>query len=728
MSARHDTAVLLSPAKVIAPVGSEVVMLAGVCGKKGYLLADERVEWTLDDAGVGQFVEVGKVGSLDWLRLPQQRPRKISNRLAIGHTSARYLLLTRGTPTPTDDVPVLRGQAWITVTSPVEGTSFVTAYAPEVYGWDQRIKTSRIYWVDAQWSFPPPAINPVGTRHTFTTSVVRHTDRTPIEGWRVRYEITDGPSAGFAPDGASVVEVATNAAGQASVELFQHEARAGTNTIKIEIIRPATNSSERLVVGTGSTLKTWTAPQLSIDKQGPTVGSVGATLIYTINVSNPGQLPATGLVITDQIPQGLEFASSTPPASPGGGKLQWQFDRLEPGQSRRIEVQLRAAKTGVFQNCVRVTASGGLTAQDCVTTTVRTASLEVRMAGPERAEVGQNVTFEITIINRGEAEATGLVLNDEFDPGFEFASAATPEEKSLPLRRTLDPLPPGQSRRIGVTLRAVRAGRACNRLRVTADGNLTASAEACVDIEEPARPSLSVRKTGPAEQQAGEKVIFRIEIENTGNTEIRDLRVADNYDPSLEPTRATPGFAFEGDDLVWQIDSLAPGRKATLQVECQCLTPNAQACNRVRVSAAGTALLASDEACLKIVPSQRPVVTLTLSDLTDPVQVGGTVVYAARVTNNGPGEVTRLQLVGIAPAGMRPLQGGTRGPTRFTIQGQTIRFQPIDRLPPGSTLAFEMRLSADRPGDMTFRVELDSVDLQQPIVAEETTRLFQPGS
>jgi len=723
LQARHDTAVLLSPARVIAPVGSEVVLLAGVCGKNGFLLSDERVEWTLTEGGVGQFVEVGKVGSLDWLRLPQQRPRKISNTFAIGHTSARYVLLTRGTPTPSDDVPVLRGQAWTTVTSPVEGTSYVTAFAPEVYGWDRRIQTSQIHWLDAEWSFPPPAINPVGSRHTFTTSVVRHTDRSPIEGWRVRYEVTGGPAAGFAPDGSSVMEVATDASGQASVELSQQKPLAGTNTISIQIIRPASAGVGRLVVGTGSTLKTWTAPKISLDKSGPSVGAVGATLTYRIDVTNPGQLPAENVIVVDQLPEGLTFLGSDPQATPKVGKLQWHFDRLDPGQTQRIEINLRAERTGAFENCADVTADDGLTARDCMTTTVQIASLEVNMAGPSRAEVGQNVTFEITLVNRGDAPATGLVLNNTFDPALEFASAATPEERSLPLRRTLEPLAPGQSRRIGVTLRAVKAGRACSRLEVTADAGLRATTQACVEISEPARPKLSVKKTGPDSRQAGETAVFRIEIKNTGNTPISGLRVADNYDESLDPIRATPGFAFEADDLVWQIDSLAPGRTATLQVECRCLTPNQRACNRVHV-AAEDGTRASGEACLEILASDKPVLSVTVSDLSDPIEAGKALVYVVRVTNHGPSQATRLQLVGTAPAGMRPLETGTRGPSRFDIQGQTVRFRPIDQLPPGSSLTYELRVSADRPGEMTFRVELDSVDLERPVTAEETTRVL----
>ena len=101
--------------------------------------------------------------------------------------------------TTDDDKFVLRGQGWITLTSPVEGTSHVTVVAPEVYGWDARTKSATVHFVDAVVQYPPPAINPAGTKHTFTTTVMRYSNQSPCENWRVRYEIVDGPPAGFLP-------------------------------------------------------------------------------------------------------------------------------------------------------------------------------------------------------------------------------------------------------------------------------------------------------------------------------------------------------------------------------------------------------------------------------------------------------------------------------------------------------------------------------------------------
>ena len=132
--------------------------------------------------GVGEFMELDRHYFPDLLLGDFNWPRKVSATQVITSTSRQYLRLTRGTPTPADDVIVRRGQTWVTVTSPVEGTSYVTAFAPAVYGWDRHKQTAMIHWLDAQWQFPPPAINAAGTRHVFTTMVMRQSDQSPERG------------------------------------------------------------------------------------------------------------------------------------------------------------------------------------------------------------------------------------------------------------------------------------------------------------------------------------------------------------------------------------------------------------------------------------------------------------------------------------------------------------------------------------------------------------------
>ena len=222
-----DVAVLIEPREVVAPVGSEVVLIAGVLGPDGYLRTNRRLEWSIAPGGVGQFVAVEPGGFIDPFLLDFNWPRLINATTAVGSTSRSNVRLNRGASTPENDKFVRRGEGWISLTSPLEGASYVNVVAPEVYNWDARKKTAVVHWVDAVPIYPPPAINPAGTKHVFTTTVTRSSNQSPCENWIVRYEIVDGPPAGFSPAGAASAEVRTNSAGQACVEIFEETACPG---------------------------------------------------------------------------------------------------------------------------------------------------------------------------------------------------------------------------------------------------------------------------------------------------------------------------------------------------------------------------------------------------------------------------------------------------------------------------------------------------------------------
>ncbi len=178
--------VTLRPQRFVARIGREVVLVAGVYTGDGYLRTNERLEWSIAPGSAGQFVDVQQNGWVDLLLGDFNRPRKINNTFAIGSTSRENVRLDRGMPTPADDVCVLRGQGWVTITSALEGTSHVTVFAPGVIPWEHRLDKATIYWVDAQSGFPPPSINPAGSRHVLTTTVLRRATWLPVlVGWSV---------------------------------------------------------------------------------------------------------------------------------------------------------------------------------------------------------------------------------------------------------------------------------------------------------------------------------------------------------------------------------------------------------------------------------------------------------------------------------------------------------------------------------------------------------------
>jgi len=741
-----DVAVTLSPRTTVAPVGSEVVLLAGVLGSDDYLRTNRRLEWSLSPGGVGHFVAVGKKDPLSFLLGDFSNPRKIDNTFAVGTTSRDYLRLDRGTVTLGDDVCVLRGQGWITLSSPVEGISSVVVYAPSVRGWSERTRTATVHWVDAQWRFPPPAISPAGSSHPLTTSVMRQSNGCPCEGWRVRYEIVDGPPAGFAPDGALAIEVMTDADGQAGVEIFQKEPGPGTNKIAIQVIRPASlggSNGRALVVGNGSTLKTWTAPDLAIRKTGPEIAGLGTTVVYGIEVSNPGDMPVQEVLVTDELPASLSYLDSNPTAEVAGRQLQWRIGELGAGESRLVELSCRVEQRQDIVNSATATADGGsvvgaLTADSSATTTVMSSTLEVRITGPVQATVGSNVTFRVQITNNSEVPATGLLIRDSFDPGLEHAAVSDPNE--FEIKRELPDLLPGQSQQIDVTFRVAKAGRLCHTVEVTGADGMTATAEGCVTAVPPiatgtaiqkAQPlpvtqtTITVDKTGPASRNVGEIAEFTISVSNTGNQALTGVKVADRYDDQLTPEMATDDHQSEEGALVWTFETLAPGKTEQLQVHCRCTSPAARTCNRVSVTTREGAG-AEGEACLQIAAVEDGL-TITAAALREPVAAGKGLTYEILVSNRGSSLQNQVSVSATVPAEMTPAALGTTGPPaapKFGIDGQVVQFEPLPEISPGQTVAYRIVVRTRQSGKFTFHAELITPARTEPLTAEVVTEVF----
>lgn len=555
----------ITPERILAPIGTEVILRAGICAREGFLLTDQKVEWLLAREGAGELVDLGGKGCLQNPLLPWNKPKKVDNQYGIGYTARWPLLITRGTANPADDVQIEPGHAWASITSPIEGISTVTAVTPTVVNWSARRATATIYWIDTQWTFPPPSISAGGSQ-VLTTTVLRQSDGSPLTGWVVRYEVAGGGGSLSGNQSGQVVEVVTGADGKASIDVTPTASEGSATQINMQLVRPAgmgLPGYPRLVVANGSTTINWTGqstpylpdlddpvggqstfqpplqnsppssqpirsqppgqqstgrPSLDVQVYGEDQTQTGARTRFEVVIRNNGDADATGIVLTDRYEQGLSH-------SPAGDRtMQIENNRignLRPGETRSVYLEFQVVGSGRLCHDVMVRSNEGAEAstRGCVNAVQAEPQgqpdLRIEKDGPRQVSVGDVALFSIVVRNTGELPLTNLVIVDEYDRSF----SPQPRQQGYEIvngniQWRIPRLDVGESKKFEVQCSSLRpANRAGGIAKVTDDSGLMRVDDHYVEVL-PGQDTGGVAPEGPP-QQGG---TLRLAIEPAADT------------------------------------------------------------------------------------------------------------------------------------------------------------------------------------------------------------------
>ena len=580
--------IILTPSRIIAPVGSEVVVIAGICGNDYHYVMNQPLEWMLSNDSVGQLVEVGGMEHSRFNKLVAPTAKKFDGNYAWGRTGLKTRLLTRGTPTPVDDIHLGKGQAFVSLSSVSEGTSYVTCVAPKAQAWDKRRKSTIVHWVDALWSIPVPKTATAGTVTPLTTLVTRQTDNGGVDGWKVKYTIVGGAPAEFAPTGSQSVEVLTNERGQATVQLRQVAGKfdPGTTQIRVDVIRPAIFGQPELNVESGITSVAWSAPALSIRAIGPRSAGINESFNYRVEVTNPGdQLTRNVVLRTKDLPDGLEFISSTPKPSVFGRQLEWRLGDIAPGsQPIVVDVQLKSNQRGNNELCFDVSSEEDqLRTEACAQTEISAPCIGLQIEGPSQSKVGERILFEIVVVNQCDEPLENLQMEIQYDAGLSATDLGNP------IRADVGTIQPGERKELPVAFDVLAPGRHCYTLNVTADGGNSARARECIDAAATGSTAVDLELTGRRRIENEDQVLIRGTVTNNGNVALENVTLTNRFSDSLEPKRVTELFPHRwlgnaADELLLELGTLNPGQSKSVEVIYDALKVDGDAFSEMTVS------------------------------------------------------------------------------------------------------------------------------------------------
>jgi uncharacterized repeat protein (TIGR01451 family) len=702
---------VLMPLEATSRVRTQHVVLATVYDAKGTPLRNRTVKWELE--GVGTIVEVDSNGVVPG------RGHPITDKYGVSYTRYHETRITRGNANAADDFMVRPGQTYCVVTSPVEGDTHITAYAPGIFNWDNRVVHTTIRWVDVHWEFPPPAVARFGTEHVFVTKLMRFSDRRPIQGYEVRYRILDGPPAVFLPNRAQEIIVKSDANGDAPAHIVQAAPGAGINRVSVDILRPpdpTTPSGSVVPIASGETSVEWLAPSIALSHTGPPTIPAGADGVFTTVVTNTGRIESRAVTVTLISPDELQFVGANPPGLQNGKELIWTLATLAPGQSYTIQTTYKGVGPGPATSVAMVQTSEGLRDQQSAVTQVTVPDLALDVQGPATAIVNMPVKFVVTLRNPGSAVLEDVQIEADFDAGLEFAGATQSHRLTL----GAGTLAPQQTRTVDLDLTPRKVGPLGLKVTARAAG-LAREKTAIINVAAP-KMSLDVIE-GPQKRVAGRPGEWKIRVANEGDVPLTNVTVRDRLPPELEFDSASDNGQPVLGEVTWSLGTLAPRTQRVLVVKAKATRPSPQAV-QVIAATADPGLTEQTQNRLEIIGLGA--LGTNLVDLADPIEIGKVEKYQLEITNTGSAPVTNIVVRGTATVELKPMAGAGPGGAPGVVAGQTITFGKYDGLGPGMKAVYTFEAQTLKAGDARFEVQITSDLNAEPLTLQQSTRIVAP--
>jgi uncharacterized repeat protein (TIGR01451 family) len=314
--------------------------------------------------------------------------------------------------------------------------------------------------------------------------------------------------------------------------------------------------------------------------------NVGETVTYTVSLFNLGTAAATNVEVTDALPANVTFLSATPAAgtrfaeTATGGV--WSVPSIAPGQTILLTLTVEATNTSVAFNTATITHSdvwdpNNRNNQARTPTDPQEADLLVSKTVDETApNVGDNVTFTVTLENLGPSTAQAVSVNDLLPAGLQFVSA-TPSAGSYSAGSgvwTLGAVPSGTTNTLLIvaTVLAPSSGPAqqltntATAISTTPDPNPDNNTDDSTVT--PRSADLAVFKTvDESEPSIGELVTFEIVVANYGPDTATSVVVNDPLPSGLEFVSASASQgAYVAGTGVWTVGTVTTADTPSLSI------------------------------------------------------------------------------------------------------------------------------------------------------------------
>ncbi len=272
-------------------------------------------------------------------------------------------------------------------------------------------------------------------------------------------------------------------------------------------------------------------PLLQCHKCGPEEVCPGDAVEYEIIVTNKGSCAAEEVVVTDNLPEGVEHASCQ-------RTLTYKFPCLAPCESKKINICTTAVKRGKWTNTAVVTACNADSTSCQATTCVCCCGVECSKVGPKEQSIGKNADYQITVTNTGDKPLTDVVVTDCAPSSTSIVSANGAQLNGNQAVWRLKQLNPGEKVSFAITLTTCVPGCFTNRVNVTDCQQCNACCEYTTRWR--GRPALNVCVTDTEDPICvGDPTSYLITVVNQGSESDNNVVVVVRFPAEIQPLAAS---------------------------------------------------------------------------------------------------------------------------------------------------------------------------------------------
>ena len=305
---------------------------------------------------------------------------------------------------------------------------------------------------------------------------------------------------------------------------------------------------------------------MTVEHTAPPKVLIGESLTVGITVANPGTGPATGVMIEEDVPEGLAHVA--------GRQLEYEVGTLRPGESKRMELSSRPRRRAWSKTRLSFAARASLSATHRVQVEVVAPQLEVDVTGPKKRFLERQATYTVSVANPGTAPARDVELVAYLPQGMKFVetdSQGQYDRTQHAVFWSLEELPPSKAGSVKLTTLPVEPGEQRLRIEAKADLGLAVAGEQIVQVEQSAE-LLHTVKDADEVIEVGSETAYLIKVSNDGTKAATNVRVVALLPEGIQGTAGEGPTRAAGDatQIVFEpLAKLKPQEEVIFKVQAQ---------------------------------------------------------------------------------------------------------------------------------------------------------------